>query len=192
MTIAAAFAPLVADIGSFLPVLFIIYVVYAIFSSIAKVARQAAQAQKAANAPSTAQPDQAQPTLADVRAALERRMAAVAAARAQAVQASQAAPVAQSVPAGRPGLVAPRPVAMPQPPAVVSVSSSAAMPMLATPGDMFQPQALADTAIGAAPAGVSLTSLLASLPLAAQAVVASSVIGPCASHRGGGHDPEDW
>jgi hypothetical protein len=55
------------------------------------------------------------------------------------------------------------------------------MTLLAEPGDASWASSQTD-----------LKALLASLPLAAQAVVAAAVVGPCAAHRGGGHQPEDW
>jgi|SRR5690348_1691841 len=171
--LAAATAMRLADFGNFIPFLFILYVIYAIVSSMAKAIKQAAQAQQATS--TTDAPSQPQMTAADVRLALQRRLAAAAAARAQATVAAQPAPA----PARPPALVVP-------------VSASSTLPDFGMPGDALQIQSPPDAVMSFAPSGIDLTTLLASLPLAAKAVVASAVIGPCASHRGGGHDPEDW
>lgn len=182
MVNAGAFAQVAADFSDYLPILFVIYVIFAIISQIGKAARQAAQAQKAAASQAPAS-DQPQMTAADVRLALQRRLAAAAAARAQTSQA--------------PAQAAPRAVTMPAASRITSTpAASSALPSaladLSSPGDMLQAQALPDSTLPGFQPSMDLSSLLASLPLAAQAVVASAVIGPCASHRGGGHDPEDW
>jgi len=172
---AAATAMRSADFGNLIPVLFVIYVIYAIFSSMTKAIKQAAQAQQTVS--DDAAPAQPQMTAADVRLALQRRLAAAAAARAQAAGAQAAASV----------LAPARPA-----PSIVPISASATLPGFSAPGDSLQMQSLPDGSLALAPSGMNLTTLLASLPPAAQAVVASAVIGPCAAHRGGGHNPEDW
>lgn len=164
----------VADFGNFIPILFVIYVIYAIFSSMAKAIKQAAQAQEAASATDTSV--QPQLSAADVRLALQRRLAAAAAARAQAA----AAQTAQSA------------APLSRTPAVVPIPAPSTLTDFGTAGDALQVQSLPDGPLLTARPSVNLSMLLASLPLAAQAVVASAVIGPCAAHRGGGHDPEDW
>lgn len=173
--LAAATAMRLADFGNFIPFLFIIYVLYAIFSSMAKAIKQAASAQQQA-ASTTDTATQPQMTAADVRLALQRRLTAAAAARAQAA-AAQAGPIVQSV--GRPAPVVP-------------VPSSSTLSDLGLAPIASQTPSAADASLVIAPSGKDLSTLLASLPLAAQAIVASSVIGPCAAHRGGGHNPEDW
>ena len=164
-----------ADFGNFVPILFIIYVIYAIFSSMAKAIKQAAQAQQqaASTADTSAQP---QMSAADVRLALQRRLAAAAAARAQA-----AAQTTQSAQApARPA------------PVVVPASASPMLPDFGSPGDSLQVQSLTDASLMLVRPAMDLSTLLANLPLAAQAIVAGAVIGPCAAHRGAGHTPEDW
>lgn len=172
--LAAASAMRLADFGNFIPFLFVIYVLWAIFSSMSKAIKQAAQAAKAAASSDTS--TEPQMTAADVRLALQRRLTAAAAARAQAA-AAQAAPISQ-------------PVARPAP--VVAVSASAPMPDIGLASAAPQTLSPADASLMIAPTGMDLSTLLATLPLAAQAIVASAVIGPCAAHRGGGHNPEDW
>lgn len=163
-----------ADFGNFIPILFVIYVIYAIFSSMAKAIKQASQAQQDSSATdASAQP---QMSAADVRLALQRRLAAAAAARAQAA----AAQTAQSAQA--PARSAP----------VVPVSASSMLPDLGSPGDALQTQSPTDASLIFVRPAMDLSTLLANLPLAAQAIVAGAVIGPCAAHRGGGHTPEDW
>jgi len=174
-----------ADFGNFIPFLFVIYVIYAIFSSMAKAIKQAAQAQQAAQTQAPSATDasgQPQLSAADVRLALQRRLAAAAAARAQAAAAQTAA--AQAVQSAQ---AAARPA-----PVIVPVSMSATLPDFGSPGDALQIQSLTDASLMPARPAMNLSSLLASLPLAAQAIVAGAVIGPCAAHRGGGHIPEDW
>jgi hypothetical protein len=172
--LAAATAMRLADFGDFIPFLFIIYVIYAIFSSMTKAMKQAANAQQAASTTDTS--SQPQMSATDVRLALQRRLTAAAAARAQAATA-QAAPSTQSIARSAP---------------VVAVSASSTPASLGYGADASQIQSLPDSSLMIAPSGANLSTLLASLPLAAQAVVASAVIGPCAAHRGGGHNPEDW
>jgi hypothetical protein len=46
--------------------------------------------------------------------------------------------------------------------------------------------------LGTSTSTLSWPSLLKSLPPAAVAMLATAVIGPCAAHRGSGHQPEDW
>ncbi|HET9342168.1 MAG TPA: hypothetical protein VFO25_04575 [Candidatus Eremiobacteraceae bacterium] len=172
--LAVAAAMHLADFGNFIPFLFILYVIYAIFTSVSKAIRQAAQSQQAASSSDTS--TALQMTAADVRLALQRRLTAAAAARAQAtaVQAAQSA----------------QPVARPAP--IVSISASSTLANLGSGGDASQMQSPPDLSLLFAPTHVNLSTLLASLPPAAQAIVASAVIGPCAAHRGGGHTPEDW
>ena len=172
--LATAAAMRLADFGNFIPFLFVIYVIYAIFSSVSKAIKQAAQAQQAASASDTSTAPQM--TAADVRLALQRRLTAAAEARAQAA----AAQVAQSA----------QPVARPSP--IVSASASSSFANLGSSSDPSQMQSPPDLSLLFAPSHVNLATLFASLPPAAQAVVASAVIGPCAAHRGGGHTPEDW
>ena len=168
--------PIMAAID-YIPLLFLIYVIFAVFSSLVKAARQAVR--PSANAPVSTAPSPGTPaaqpavTADQIRAALERRLAA-AAARASAAQAqAQAAPAAivQTI-------QAPQTASAPMPP--LPDAGAPAIPSLGVPADMMP-----------APAA-NLASLLVSLPPAAQAMVASAVIGPCAAHRGGGHQPEDW
>jgi len=172
--LAAATAMRLADFGNFIPFLFILYVLYAIFSSVSKAIKQAAQAQNSAGSSDTSTAPQM--TAADVRLALQRRLTAAAAARAQAA-AAQTTPSVQ-------------PMARPAP--IVSVSASSTSAGLASAADGSQLQALPDIPLLTASSPMDLSTLLASLPPAAQAIVASAVIGPCAAHRGGGHNPEDW
>ena len=173
--LAAATAMRLADFGDFIPFLFIIYVIYAIFSSMAKAVKQAAKVQQAA---STTDTSSQQPlTAADVRLALQRRLTAAAAARSQAAAAQAAAnapSVALSVPA------------------VAAVSASSTQPDFGAAAGAQQMQIASDGSMTLAPSGMNFSTLLATLPAAAQAIVASAVIGPCAAHRGGGHNPEDW
>jgi len=171
--LAAATAMRLADFGNFIPFLFILYVLYAIFSSVSKAIKQAAQAQKSAG--SSDMSIEPQMTAADVRLALQRRLTAAAAARAQAA-------VAQTTQSAQP---------FARPASIVSVSASSSA-NLASGGDSSQLQALPDIPLLTESSPMGLSTLLASLPPAAQAIVASAVIGPCAAHRGGGHNPEDW
>ncbi len=155
----------------FVPLLFLVYVVIVIFSSLVKAARQIAKGATSAGSLQAPQPGTpAQPlfTADQVRAVLERRVAAAAAARAAAMN-------TQPTPA---------PVIQPVQPAVSALPAATA----ASPFDMTTFTLPGESA---APP-VDLTTLLQGLPLAAQAVVAAAVIGPCAAHRGGGHNPEDW
>ena len=158
-----------------IPLLFLAYVVIAVFTSLARAARQAAARSSGSEpppAPGTAA--QAQINADQIRAALERRLAA-AAARAAAAQAPAAqpmtmtpTPIVQTIQAAPPASAL-APALFAAPPALLSVPLE---PATAAPAD--------------------LKTLLTSLPPAAQAIVASAVIGPCAAHRGGGHQPEDW
>ena len=166
--------PIIAAID-FVPLLFLIYVIFAVISSLVKAARQAVRPPANTPASSTPSPGVAagQPafTADQVRAALERRLAA-AAARASAAQAQAGpAPIVQTI-------QAPQAVSAPMPP--LPDAGAPGMPLMSVPADLLPPPK------------ANLASLLVSLPPAAQAVVASAVIGPCAAHRGGGHQPEDW
>jgi len=172
--LAAATAMRLADFGNFIPFLFVLYVIYAIFSSVSKAVKQAAQAQNSAGSSDTS--TEPQMTAADVRLALQRRLTAAAAARAQAAVAQ----TSQSV------------QTLARPASIVSVSASSTSATLGSAGAASQMQSPADLSLLFAPTRVNLSTLLASLPPAAQAIVASAVIGPCAAHRGGGHNPEDW
>jgi len=159
----------------FVPLLFILYVVYAIVSSLFKMGKQAMQSVK------TAPPvdDASQPPIqADARLVLQRRLAAAAAARAEAARAASAARVQAAV--GGANAAPP-----------VSALASRPPPLPAMP-DTLQAQVGYDSVSSAASGTLDLASLMASLPLAARAVLASAVIGPCAAHRGVGHEPEDW
>ena len=171
--LAAATAMRLADFGNFIPFLFILYVLYAIFSSVSKAIKQAAQAQAASSSDASTQP---QMTAADVRLALQRRLTVAAAARAQAAVAQ----TTQSV------------QTFARPASIVSVSASSTPANVGSATVASQMQSPPDLSLLFAPTRVNLSTLLASLPPAAQAIVASAVIGPCAAHRGGGHNPEDW
>jgi hypothetical protein len=115
-------------------------------------------------------------TAADVRLALERRLTAAAAARAQAAVAQ----ISRSV------------QSFARPATIVSASAPSTLANLGSRGDASPLQSPPDLSLLFAPSRMDLSTLLASLPPAAQAIVASAVIGPCAAHRGGGHNPEDW
>ncbi len=149
----------------FVPLLFVAYVIYAIVSALVKAARQA---QKTI---AQAIPDGQQVTTDQVRAALALRRAV--AARVQQPPPSSAAPVVVRL-TSSPSSVA----------AQFGAATSAQM-------DALAPMSYSDS-LGIISGSMDISALLASLPPAAQAIVASAVIGPCAAHRGGGHNPEDW
>lgn len=168
--------------ANIVPILIALYVIFGLVSTFVRGLRQsrAAQANREAttsNAPATAAPltqPQRQPSsppqgmaaMEEVRAALARRRAAQARAGAVAVAA---------------------PVTVTQAPPPVSVALA--------PTDDLQiatlPPMPAFDAHPAAPPP-NLSALWSALPGAGIAVVASAIIGPCAAHRGGGHQPEDW
>ena len=167
MAVVAAVSIQAADVN-FVPLLFVAYIVYAIIASLVKAAKQVAQASTAATSTTQAVPVP-QVTAEQVRAALARRVMAAAAARSG--ELSPPTPVVQR---------------MTSPVVVTSVGS----PPASSVGDLLP--ALTAPDVGQLGAPADFAALMASLPPAAQAVVAAAVIGPCAAHRGGGHNPEDW
>jgi len=149
----------------FLPLLFVVYVIYAIVTALIKGAKQVRQAVSQATLP-------APEVAADqVRATLARRLAAVR------------LPPVPATPAAAPVVVrlSSQPSALAFP---VGAATNAQM-------DALAPMSYSD-ALGNISGSMDISALLKSLPPAAQAIVASAVIGPCAAHRGGGHNPEDW
>jgi hypothetical protein len=165
--------PSLRELGAdfnFVPVVFIAYVVYTIIASLIKAARQAQQAQIPA---AQGDPVAAGMTADQVRGALVRRLAALSASQQQrsAVPSISAAP---PVPIGT-GIRA-----NDRAPSFDDSAMQGGLQLLTAPGDPSgQP-------------GGDLASKFAALPAAAQAMVASAIIGPCAAHRGAGHQPEDW
>lgn len=151
------------------PILFAAYVIYAIFVSLGKAAKQARQAQQPQSVASTAPPAPVM-TADDVRAALGRRVTAIV------QQAASARATVRTVSAS----------ALAPPPARVSLDLTLPAPM--APQPPVGPVDITQTGAQA----VDLKALVAGLPPAASAIIASAVIGPCAAHRGGGHNPEDW
>jgi hypothetical protein len=155
----------------YVPLLFVAYVIYAIVSGLVKAARQA-QRVLSQPAPAGQSLTAGQPVTVDqVRATLALRRAATA--RVQ------------------------QPAAAPASPVVVRLSSQpSALAFPAGAATNAQMDALApmsySNSLGIISGSMDISALLASLPPAAQAIVASAVIGPCAAHRGGGHIPEDW
>ena len=163
----------------FVPLLFIAYVVYAIISSLVKAAKQATQANPPATSTTMSSATAVgtgnaapQMTAVQVRAALTRRMTAASARAAAAV--ATAAPVAAR---SAPSIVITSQGFVP----IVDEGVAGALQPLLSPSDAVASLTPTDFA-----------TLFATLPPAAQAVVASAVIGPCAAHRGSGHNPEDW
>jgi hypothetical protein len=147
----------------FLPLLFVAYIVYAIISSLAKAAKQA---QQSASVSVLSEPQ----TAAAAAPAMTADAVRAALARRAAAIVSRIAPAAAPV-RGLP-------------------DTAPASLRLASPAGSTASLTLIGDVTDNAPS--DLRSLLASLPPAAQAIVASAVIGPCAAHRGGGHIPEDW
>jgi hypothetical protein len=166
----------------FVPLLIIAYVVYAIIASLIRVGRQArtqAQGQPQPQVPVGPGATPAQTFTADqVRAALAKRRAAL-----------QAAPPPKPV-ASRPLQAAPVPAvatgisALSPPAPVPSADAMQTLQLLTAPGDA----AMTLSGTGA----VDLRTAMAGIPPAALAIIASAIIGPCAAHRGAGHQPEDW
>jgi hypothetical protein len=152
----------------YVPLLFIAYVIYAIVSSLAKAAKQAQKAQQTQQQSMSAAsvPQSVAPAAPTMTADAVR---AALARRAAAIVSRIAPSVGPSPARGLPDSA----------PASLGTASPLSTPSLTLIGDT--PDAPPD-----------LRSLLANLPPAAQAIVASAVIGPCAAHRGGGHIPEDW
>lgn len=157
---------------SFVPLIFIAYVVYTIIASLVKAARQAQQAQGDGSQPGPVAPGM---TADQVRGALIQRLASLSAAQQRRVPVS-AAPVSAPPPAP----VATQTQANDRAPSFDDSSLQGGLQLLSAPGD------------APAQAAGDLASRFAALPAAAQAVVASAIIGPCAAHRGAGHQPEDW
>jgi hypothetical protein len=155
---------------NFVPVVFIAYVVYTIISSLIKAARQAQQAQSPT---AQSEPVAAGMTADQVRGALVRRLAALSASQQQRAAVPSISTSPPPVPTGI--------RANDRAPSFDDSAMQGGLQLLTAPGD---------------PSGQSgggdLASKFAGLPAAAQAVVASAIIGPCAAHRGAGHQPEDW
>jgi len=157
-----------ASFDDFVPILFVIYVIYAIVSAAVKGAKQVRQA--VSEAASTAPAPGQQVNADQVRAALARRLAAV---KLPPLPSSQPTPVVVRLSSQPSALAFP-----------VGAATNAQM-------DAMAPMSYSDP-LGVISGSMDIAALLASLPPAAQAIVASAVIGPCAAHRGGGHVTEDW
>jgi hypothetical protein len=171
--------PLQADVN-FIPILFAAYVVYAIIASLIKAARQS---QAAATDATAAAPVGQGMTADDVRAALAKRRAALTAALQRQAAAEQAAAMkAPRIP--QPVTLAPAAAKAVGPASIVSDLDTGAMQVLTPMSEA--------AAFGAASFDLKFDRYVASMPFGVQAIVASAVIGPCAAHRGAGHQPEDW
>lgn len=174
MTIAMATVatyPMAASFNDLIPLLFIAYVIFAIIASLAKAVKQARQAATRGTDVTPAPgmtADQVRSALAQRRAVLQATLQRVA-----------------TVPTQGP---------QPARPQTSTINLSAQAAQAFEDGSMGTTSVL--TAVGDQPPGPSsaptLVAAFKSLPPAALAIVASAVIGPCAAHRGAGHQPEDW
>ena len=168
MFVFAAIPQVQAAAFDFVPLLFVAYVIYAIVSALVKAARQAQ------TTVTQAAPQAQQMTADQVRATLALRRAAAARVRPPAPPAvAPAAPVVVRLSS--------------QPSALTFPAGAATNAQM----DALAPMSYSDS-LGNISGSMDLSALLTSLPPAAQAIVASAVIGQCAAHRGGGHNPEDW
>lgn len=157
-----------------IPLLIVAYVIWTVIASLAKTARQAGQRATTLAGPASSPPAPAM-TADQVRAALARRRAALLAAQQQSTPPS---PVRQATPPAVSAALPPLPDVAPLP----DMLAPAAMDVLPNPVD----------AMTSSTGGLRIAIARLALPAAALAVIASAVIGPCAAHRGGGHQPEDW
>jgi hypothetical protein len=171
----------VADIRAadfdIVPWLIAAYVVFGLISALVRLIRQAGKAQSGGQQPSagqaTAAPAPQGMTAEQVRAALARRR------------------LAQTVAAAAVRISAPAPAPAAPPTFDTTVQLQPSYDAGGSQGSSQTGSGQAD-AHGGSTGAMSWPSLLKSLPPAAVAILATAVIGPCAAHRGAGHQPEDW